>query len=353
MQRHFLRTLLVLICTILIVSCSGGSPSAAVATYKISYFGNGATSGKVEEQTGNENSVIAISDGIGFVYQCHAFASWNTAADGSGKTYKPGDAYTVIDSLILFAQWKDTHTLIHVEEISATCTDDGNEAYDRCSVCGYTTYRKMEKLGHDIITVTAKESTCTEVGWNEHRRCSREGCSYTENYTEIPATGHSYSSSWSYDTSYHWHSAVCGHSTEVSSKSVHTWNSSNVCSVCGIRNEGTGGISIDSGEYSVSLSFPEEWNGSLIVIPDVMGTVRAQVNPANTEARYAFYLDGKKLSTTGDELQLGIGSGKVRLTEGSHTLVVMASLYGNAYTNFCILRVNSSGSGTADSEGGV
>ncbi|MCI2048146.1 MAG: leucine-rich repeat protein [Lachnospiraceae bacterium] len=36
----------------------------------------------------------------------YTFASWNTAQDGSGKTYKPGDTIEVTADITLFAQWE-------------------------------------------------------------------------------------------------------------------------------------------------------------------------------------------------------------------------------------------------------
>ena len=44
---------------------------------------------------------------------------------------------------------------------------------------------------------------------------------------------HTISDEWSYDDTYHWHEASCGREAHRSGKSEHTYNGSNVCTVCG------------------------------------------------------------------------------------------------------------------------
>ena len=88
------------------------------------------------------------------------------------------------------------------------------------------------------------EPTCTTVG-KKTFTCTVCGQTKTE---EIAATGHSYSDEWSSDGTYHWHTATCEHTDEVSGKSEHVWNSGEVsteptcttmgektftCTVCG------------------------------------------------------------------------------------------------------------------------
>lgn len=52
------------------------------------------------------------------------FAGWNTAADGSGTEYQPGDIITVSDNLTLFAQWvRSTTTLTVSNTVSGALAD--------------------------------------------------------------------------------------------------------------------------------------------------------------------------------------------------------------------------------------
>ena len=96
-----------------------------------------------------------------------------------------------------------THDLEHVEATPATCTEDGNIEYWHCATCGK--YFSDANGSHEI----------------------------TQASTVIHATGHTYSTEWSYDATYHWHAATCGHENEISDCTEHTFNADNVCTVCG------------------------------------------------------------------------------------------------------------------------
>lgn len=41
-----------------------------------------------------------------FIRENYDFTGWNTASDGSGKSYSAGDNFTIEDDIILYAQWK-------------------------------------------------------------------------------------------------------------------------------------------------------------------------------------------------------------------------------------------------------
>lgn len=76
------------------------------------------------------------------------------------------------------------HTIVAVNAKEATCTEDGNTAHYKCSVCGKlfsdeegTTEITAESTvveanGHTIVAVNAKEATCTEDGNTAHYKCS-------------------------------------------------------------------------------------------------------------------------------------------------------------------------------------
>ncbi|MCI5669599.1 MAG: cohesin domain-containing protein, partial [Bacilli bacterium] len=82
------------------------------------------------------------------------------------------------------------HDLVHHDAKAPTCTESGHNAYDSCSRCGYSTYKKIPALGHDEGTwVVVKNPTCTEDGFEE-RRCTR--CGEILVTRTITATGHSY-----------------------------------------------------------------------------------------------------------------------------------------------------------------
>lgn len=91
---------------------SGRYISFPKGTYTITYDGNGATAGTMETQT-------CIIDNYPFNLAQNAytkdgftFAGWNTAADGSGTSYKDGERINDLtktdqDEITLYATWKD------------------------------------------------------------------------------------------------------------------------------------------------------------------------------------------------------------------------------------------------------
>lgn len=60
--------------------------------------------GHVGEQSGTAGTVISIQANS-FVVPNYTFTGWNTAADGTGTPYAPGDSYTIGGPEILYAQW--------------------------------------------------------------------------------------------------------------------------------------------------------------------------------------------------------------------------------------------------------
>ena len=103
------------------------------------------------------------------------------------------------------------HTIVAVNAKEATCTEDGNTAHYKCSVCeklfsdeeGTTEITAESTVvaakGHTIVAVNAKEATCTEAGNTAHYKCSaceklfsdEEGTTeITVGSTVIDAEGH-------------------------------------------------------------------------------------------------------------------------------------------------------------------
>ena len=81
--------------------------SATAGTNSVVYAANGATGGSAPlastETNGQSYTVLANTGTLlrtGF-----AFAGWNTASNGSGTSYDPGDTLTISTNLTFFAQW--------------------------------------------------------------------------------------------------------------------------------------------------------------------------------------------------------------------------------------------------------
>ena len=81
------------------------------------------------------------------------------------------------------------HDLVQHKAKAPTCTEKGWNAYETCSRCDYTTYTELTALNHDLVQHKAKAPTCTKPGWNAYETCYR--CDYTT-YAEQPALNHDY-----------------------------------------------------------------------------------------------------------------------------------------------------------------
>ena len=79
------------------------------------------------------------------------------------------------------------HDLVQHKAKAPTCTEKGWNAYETCSRCDYTTYTELTALNHDLVQHEAQAATCTKPGWNAYETCSR--CDYTT-YAEQPALNH-------------------------------------------------------------------------------------------------------------------------------------------------------------------
>lgn len=80
-----------------------------------------------------------------------------------------------------YGEWETT--------TAATCTTAGVKT-KTCSKCGNKITEKLSALGHTMVGVDKKDPTCTEPGYTWHTKCIR--CDYTQDYTVIPATGHTF-----------------------------------------------------------------------------------------------------------------------------------------------------------------
>ncbi len=101
-------------------------------------------------------------------------------------------------------------SLTHVPAVEAGCTTGGNKAYYTCD-CG-----KWFEDSAAKNEIADKESVKTKP------------------------VGHSYEDGWTNDENYHWHKAICEHTTLISGKKMHIWDGGVVegttktytCTVC-------------------------------------------------------------------------------------------------------------------------
>jgi len=94
-------------------------PLIDLTSYRVTYYANGATSGFAPGKV-IQYSPITISGNTGnLMKEGYVFTGWNTKADGTGTTYKPGDIDYSLGDLVLYAQWAPVYIVSYI-----TGTDD-------------------------------------------------------------------------------------------------------------------------------------------------------------------------------------------------------------------------------------
>ena len=105
------------------------------------------------------------------------------------------------------------HDLVQHKAKAPTCTEKGWNAYETCSRCDYTTYTELTALNHDLVQHEAQAATCTKPGWDAYKTCSR--CNYNT-YAELPALNH----------------ALVQHAAQAPTCTEIGWNAYETCSRC-------------------------------------------------------------------------------------------------------------------------
>ena len=121
---------------------------------------------------------------------------------------------------------------------NATCTDKGI-----CEACGY---EYGDPLGHNKLYFDYVPETCTTDGHLPYYYCDRcdkyfgretDSLDTELNVFIIPATGHRYLTSWTFDSDSHWHKcAVCGSADTIVphvSSGEATETAAETCTICG------------------------------------------------------------------------------------------------------------------------
>ena len=115
-----------------------GSPgvvklSFVMALPQVTYNGNGNTGGSVPIDTvpySTGDTVIVSGNTGALVNTGYAFTGWNTAADGSGAAYAPGDRFAIPSNTTLYAQWSR-----YVDQADSTVTDlQTGLMWDQCGL---------------------------------------------------------------------------------------------------------------------------------------------------------------------------------------------------------------------------
>lgn len=82
-----------------------------IPTYDVIYNTSGGTGGSTASQTGNLSGAQVTTSSNGFTKTGYKFKWWNTAANGKGEDFYPGENVTIASSNVtLYAQWEQVES---------------------------------------------------------------------------------------------------------------------------------------------------------------------------------------------------------------------------------------------------
>lgn len=162
-------------------------------SYSVTYDGNGHTSGQIPTQgTYDAGSQVVLSANTGSLARIgYAFSGWNTAADGSGTSYNPGESLIIAADIKLYAVWQ---TLTRV-------TYHGNGHTSGQVPVDSTVYTVGENVTLLANTGSLTREGYTFSGWNTAADGSGTGWT-VGSMVAMPAEGLVLYARWRSDTLY-------------------------------------------------------------------------------------------------------------------------------------------------------
>ena len=149
----------------------------AIATYTVTYNGNGETTGivPIDQQTYASGDSVNVEGNTGNIEKTgYTFMGWNTKADGSGTRYTENATFNMGSSnVMLYAHWEAIPTY--------SVTYDENGATSGTVPLDYQTYASGAGVTVAGNTGTLEKPGYTFMGWNT--KADGSGTRYTENAT--------------------------------------------------------------------------------------------------------------------------------------------------------------------------
>ena len=183
----------------------------------------------------------------------------------------------------------------HAEDATVTGSGTVKKVESDKDITVKTKDTDVKNIGDEKITVTDKSGKDITVSGGSS---STTGSSSSSGGSSSGGGGgsshsHSYADAWSYDDTYHWHAATCGHNV-VSGKAEHTYGEDHKCTVCGSADPAQAAASINGKNY-LTLQEAVAVGGEVKLLKDVDISETVIVTKA-----VKLDLNGKTISNTND-----------------------------------------------------
>ena len=183
----------------------------------------------------------------------------------------------------------------HAEDATVTGSGTVKKVESDKDITVKTKDTDVKNSGDSKITVTDKNGKDSTVSGGSS---STTGSSSSSGGSSSGGGGgsshsHSYADAWSYDDTYHWHAATCGHNV-VSGKAEHTYGEDHKCTVCGSADPAQAAASINGKNY-LTLQEAVAVGGEVKLLKDVDISETVIVTKA-----VKLDLNGKTISNTND-----------------------------------------------------
>ena len=144
------------------------------------------------------------------------------AADGMGTTLSGVEAdnsNNVLTNICADYYGGHNYSTEWTIDTEANCTTNGSKSH-HCIRCSHQTdITPIQAEGHDLKKIKAKTATCTEDGYEAYWTCENCGKLFSDEAGEteidtpvtITKTGHTYEDELTFDETGHWYATTCGH----------------------------------------------------------------------------------------------------------------------------------------------
>ena len=153
--------------------------STSIPTHKVHFYGNGGV-GTMSDQTVDEFVPTPLNSNA-FTREGYAFVGWNTAPNGSGITYSDGASVTLLQDLMLYAQWDYAYAIACLIVEHGTISTSVTEASEGT-----------------VVTLIATPNSGYELDYWEVIDANNELVEVTNNQFEMPGSNVTVSAGFAY-----------------------------------------------------------------------------------------------------------------------------------------------------------